>query len=111
MNTKIRKIIAITALIFFIVFLVSFMMYLIDKTMLNGSVLYIVIVTGCIAIGLYLAIVIDNKYGKEAQNKRVEEFLKAQKEEEQKTSEEIATEEVAEEIKLDIVKEESEETK
>ena len=106
MNTKLRKFIAITALVFMVAFLASFMVYLIDKTLLNNSILLITILTGCIAIGLYLVIVFDNKYGKEAQKKRMEEILKEQAEAEEKTASEGVAEDVPEEVKLDIVKEE-----
>jgi uncharacterized membrane protein (DUF106 family) len=105
MNTKLRKFIAITALVFMVAFLASFMVYLIDKTLLNNSILLITILTGCIAIGLYLVIVFDNKYGKEAQKKRMEEFLKEQEEANKKEQEENAKN-LTEEEKLDIVKEE-----
>ena len=106
MNTKVRKIIAILALIFMLAFLASFMTYLIDSTLLNGAVGLLTILTGCIAVGLYLSIVIDNRYGKEAQKKRMEEILKEQAEAEEKTASEGVAEDVPEEVKLDIVKEE-----
>ncbi len=105
MNTKLRKFIAITSLVFMVAFLASFMVYLIDKTLLNKSILLITILTGCIAIGLYLVIVFDNKYGKEAQKKRMEEFLKEQEEANKEEQEENAKN-LTEEEKLDIVKEE-----
>lgn len=108
MSTKVRKIIAILALIFMVAFLASFMMYLIDKTLLNESVGLLTILTGCIAVGLYLSIVIDNKYGKAAQQKRMEEILKEQAEAEEKKAAEGGAEDVPEEVKLDIVKEEDE---
>lgn len=106
MNTKVRKIIAILALIFMLAFLASFMTYLIDSTLLNGAIGLLTILTGCIAVGLYLSIVIDNRYGKEAQKKRMEEILKEQAEAEEKTASEGVAEDVPEEVKLDIVKEE-----
>ena len=78
MSEKLRKIIAITALVFMVAFFASFMVYLIDKTLLNNSIGLITILTGCLAVGLYLVIVFDNKYGKQAQQKRLQEIINAQ---------------------------------
>jgi len=110
MNKTLRKIIAITALIFMLAFIAFLMMYLIDKNLLNGAVGLITIFAGCLAIGLYLVIVFDNKYGKEAQKKRMEEFLKEQEKAEKEAEEEAkkaGESELSEEEKLDIVKEEN----
>ncbi len=74
MNKTLRKIIAIIALVMMLGFMASLMMHLIDKTLLNGAVGTMAIVTGCLALGLYLVIVFDNK--KTAQKKRIEEELK-----------------------------------
>ncbi len=106
MNKTMRKIIAITALIFMLAFIAFLMMYLIDSTLLNGAIGFITIFAGCLAIGLYLVIVFDNKYGKEAQKKRMEEFLKEQEKAEKEAEEAKKAEksELSDEEKLNIVK-------
>ena len=97
MSTKLRKVVAIIALVAMLVFIASLMAYLIDKTWLNSSIGLIVIFSFCVAIGLYILVVLDNKFG--AQKKAVEEILKKQKEENEKEQ----TKENIEEV-IDVVK-------
>ena len=97
MSTKLRKVVAIIALVAMLVFIASLMAYLIDKTWLNSSIGLIVIFSFCVAIGLYILVVLDNKFG--AQKKEVEEILKKQKEESEKEKSNKNIEEV-----IDVVK-------
>ncbi len=97
MSTKLRKVVAIIALVAMLVFIASLMAYLIDKTWLNSSIGLIVIFSFCVAIGLYILVVLDNKFG--AQKREVEEILKKQKEENEKEQ----TKENIEEV-IDVVK-------
>ena len=80
MSPKLRKFVAITALVFMGIFMVSAMGYLIDKTLLNGAIEFLMIFTGALAFVLYLVIMFDNKYGIEGTKKRMEEAQKEQEE-------------------------------
>lgn len=98
MNKTLRKILAIIALVMMLLFIASLMAYLIDKTLLNSSIGLIVIFTFCIAIGLYLVIVLDNKFNK--QKKEIEEILKKQEEENNKKE---PNPDATEQEKMDVV--------
>ena len=98
MNRMLRKTVAIIALIMMLAFIASLMAYLIDSTLLNSSIGLIVIFTFCIAIGLYLVIVLDNKFS--SQKKEVEEILKKQEEENKKTEPNPTA---SEQEKIDVV--------
>jgi predicted Holliday junction resolvase-like endonuclease len=81
-----------------LLFIASLMAYLIDKTLFNSSIGLIVIVSFCLAIGLYLVIVLDNKFS--SQKKEIEEILKKQ-EEESENAEPNST--ATEQEKIDVV--------
>ena len=68
MSPKLRRFVAIVALVFMGIFMVSAMMYFIDKTLLNNSVEFLMIFSGALAISLYLVILFDNKFGTTIQN-------------------------------------------
>lgn len=80
MSPKLRRFVAIVALVFMGIFMVSAMMYFIDKTLLNNSVEFLMIFSGAIAISLYLVILFDNKFGIEGTKKRMEQAQKEQEE-------------------------------
>ena len=80
MSPKLRKFVAILALVFMTVFLASAMAYLIDSTLLNGAINFLMIFSGAFAIVLYLVIVFDNKFGIEGTKKRMEQAMKEQEE-------------------------------
>lgn len=97
MSMKMRKIVAIVALVSMLVFIASLMAYLIDSTWLNSAIGLIVIFSFCIAIGLYILVVVDNKFS--AQKKEIEDILKKQ-EETAKQTEKVESKDM-----IDIVKE------
>ena len=80
MSPKLRRFVAIVALVFMGIFMVSAMMYFIDKTLLNNSVEFLMIFSGALAISLYLVILFDNKFGIEGTKKRMEQAQKEQEE-------------------------------
>ena len=98
MSTQLRKVVAIIALVAMLGFIASLMAYLIDSTLLNSSIGLIVIFTFCIAIGLYILVVVDNKFG--VQKREIEETLKKQQEEMEKNKNETDTKEI-----IDVIKE------
>lgn len=86
MSKKLRQIVAISALILMLIFLVSFTAYLIDGTLLNGAIGFLAIFSGAFMFSLYLVIVFDNKFGAEAMKRRAEKAMQEAKEEEEKTA-------------------------
>ncbi len=56
MSKKLKRIIAIIALVFMAVFTVSLVAYLVDKTLLNGAIGFLTLFSGGIGIALFLVI-------------------------------------------------------
>ncbi len=56
MGKKQKRIIAITALVFLAVFTVSFVVFLIDRTLLNGAIGFLAAFSGGIGLALFLVI-------------------------------------------------------
>jgi hypothetical protein len=94
MSKKTRQFVAIVALIFMAGFIVFGMMYLLDKTLLNGAVGFGALFCGAFTLALYLVIIFDNKYGEEGTKKRIEEARKLE-EEARKESEQDETDDSA----------------
>ncbi len=92
MSKKTRQFVAIVALIFMAGFIVFGMMYLLDKSLLNGAVGFGALFCGAFAFVLYFVIVFDNKFGEEGTKKRMEEAQKAEEEARKRYEEEKAKE-------------------
>ena len=56
MSKKLRRIIAIIALVFMAVFTVSLVAYFVDKTLLNGAIGFLTLFSGGIGLALFLVI-------------------------------------------------------
>ena len=78
MNKKLKRIVAIIALVFAAVFTVSFMCYLIDDTLLNGAIGGLALGSGAFMLALWFVIKIDDRGSKvnEANEQMVEEEKK-----------------------------------
>lgn len=71
MNTKLKRAVAIIALILMCVFTVSLILYLFDATMLNGAIGSLALWTGC--FGLLLCLVLWLSHAFPAQQRKDEE--------------------------------------
>ncbi len=80
MSKKLRQIVAIIALCFMLLFLASFMAYLINKELFNGTIGMVAIFFGVFTLAMYLVIVFDNKYGEEGLRRRAEQAAKEEEE-------------------------------
>ncbi|MBR2967452.1 MAG: hypothetical protein IKC35_01580 [Clostridia bacterium] len=62
MNDKLKRVVAIIALVFIGIFTVSLIMYLIDSTMLNGAIGDLTIWSGGIGLMLWLVLYISRSF-------------------------------------------------
>lgn len=56
MSKKLRQVVAIIALVLVLIFTVSFIMYLTDSTLLNGSVGFLALFSGGFGLALFLVV-------------------------------------------------------
>ena len=61
MSDKVRRIIAIIALVFVGLFSVAFVMYLYDSALFNGAIGYVALFTGGIGLALFLVVYFSRK--------------------------------------------------
>lgn len=64
MNDKLRRVIAIIALVFAAVFTVAFVAFLVDRALLNGAIGRLAMFAGGITLALYLVLLFDRKSSK-----------------------------------------------
>lgn len=56
MSKKLKKAVAITALVFVGIFTVSFVAFLVDRTLLNGAIGFLAMFSGGIGLALFLVV-------------------------------------------------------
>lgn len=99
MNDKLKRAVAIIALVFIGIFTVSLIMYLIDSTILNGAIGDLTIWSGGIGLLLWLVLYISRSFPsqqvkdeeREKLYKQAEELEKTKLEQDNQNSEDAAT--------------------